>query len=260
MKKFLFMMLSSLLAISAIGEAGIKTLKPPALDDVFYLIRYRDGSAEFRENLSDHDLKDLRDKHDIKDITRTNYAQIATSVTQRVYDYHFYFEQYIASDKVNDPEGWEEALDRLMTVFSQDLTVFQAINNFPVEVNSWQAVRDLFVILYDVFFQGYTLHTAPNVRVIPLCKDNEVQVFVSSGQVDYSRINVNAVPPPQVVTDIGYYTFTLRYEPDNVWRFITWTVDNRVQYVDPPLNGAPPPYVPYIEDPKTHCHHHHHHS
>ena len=255
MKKTFLTLLTVLFAFAGLAEAAhIHTIHPPKLGDTFFMIRYKDGKSELRTNLSDKEVRHISRKHDVKEVIKTDYAQIVASVTQRVYDYHFYFEQFIASNKATDPDGWKKSLDRLMTVFSKDLTSFEAINLFPGGTNSWSGVKDLYTTLYNVYFQGYTLHIAPNVRVIPLCKDKGVQVFVSTGQQDFSRINVNAVPPPQVVTDIGYYNFTMRYEADGVWRFITWQVDNRVQYVDPPLNGSPVIFTPYEEDPKTHCH------
>lgn len=255
MKKVLLTLLTALFAFAGIAEAhDIRTLQPPKLGDKFYMIRFKDGKSELRVNLDQKDLKKFSKDRKVKEVVETTYAEIDAAVTQQVYTYHYYFSQFVATDKTTDPDGWNAALDRLMSVFSKDMVLFKAINNFPVEVNSWDATRTLFTQIYQFFFQGFTLHTAPDVRVIPICHDKKVQVYVTAGEVDYSRINVNAIPPPQVVTDVGFYDFTLRYESDGVWRFYTWEIDNRIQYVDPPLNSDVFPFTPFVEDPKTHCH------
>lgn len=227
--------------------------KPPAMGDKYYLIRYENGKSVFYKNLSKCKLRELVDKEDVDSVVKLTYADIVTAITQRVFDYHLYFEQFIMTNKATNPTAYNEALDRLMSVFSKQLVSFSSITQGPFVATSWDAVKTTFGQLNEFFFRGYTLHIAPNTRVEVVCESDQFQVFVSTGQLDFSNINVNAVPPPQVVTDIGYYNFRFRYEADNVWRFYTWQVDNRVQYVDPPLNYGPFLYTPYSEDIKSKC-------
>src|SRR5262249_28871924 len=72
-------------ALSA--TSPIITEKPPALGDLFYMVRYKDGSAKLFQNLTSSQLKDLNKDPNVTRVVETTYGEIATSLTQRVYDY-----------------------------------------------------------------------------------------------------------------------------------------------------------------------------
>lgn len=232
--------------------------KPPALDAKYIMMRDSNGLAKLVPYDKKTYCKKLKDC-DTSDVIKVDYPKIVTSVTQRVFDYTYYFSQFANTAKdPSNPTAFNNALDTLMSVFSRDMTLFAIYTNgehLVPETTNWEETKQLFIYLYDTFFRGYTLHTAPSLRVIPLCNNTSAQAYTSSGQIDYSLLCLNGNCPQgnQYCTDIGYYTFTWRYEPDNVWRIMTWVVDNRIQYVDPPLIYGSPLYLPYEKDPEGKC-------
>jgi len=232
--------------------------KPPKPSDRFLLTLYEDGTSSLIKCKNPNKCKPNCSDLNVASQEKISYADLSNSVTQRVYDYVYFVSQFFISNRETDPVGWNAALDRLMTVFSKNLFSFaNIVNGVPINIaNTWEGVRETFIVLYTQFFRGYTLHTAPDVRIIPICDSTEFQAFSSSGQFEHSRLNRPDVSPDPIISvNVAYYTFKWRYEPDGVFRIVSWQVDNRLQYVIPQsqIILEAEPYQPYQQDPINHC-------
>jgi hypothetical protein len=184
-----------------------------------------------------------------------SYTDIATAITQRVYDYQFYFANFIATASTN-PGLFETSLNQLMDVFSNDLTSYAIYGPdgqlvFPALTTKAQ-VRDFQQNVLHNVFQGFTVHTAPNVRVRPICNSFVAQASSGSGEIDYSLINIGL--GNQYTQSIGYYNFTWKLESDGVWRIVTWAIVNKIAFNIPqPLSTTPVANVPYPDNPASNC-------
>lgn len=230
--------------------------KPPAITDKYYIIRFNDGTAELVKVTSKKDFCHSYGKitDQISSISKVSYADLTNSITQRVYDYQFFFENFIQTN-TSDPVAYQQALDNLMDVFSDDLTLYaiNGPNNQPIfpPLTNKPAVRAFQDTVLHNVFQGSTLHSAPNVRVRPICRSTISQASSGSGEVDYSLINKGAGPLNYL--DVGYYNFTWKYEADNVWRIVTWQIINKIDTVITPATTTPVPFVPYPDNPNSGC-------
>jgi hypothetical protein len=232
--------------------------QPPRPTDRFLLTQYTDGTSTLTKCKNPNKCKPNCSDSDVVSQGKISYADLNSSVTQRVYDYAYFVSQFFISNRETDPVGWQAALDRLMTVFSKNLYSFANITNGEAMniADTWAGVRDIYITLYTEFFRGYTLHTAPDVRVIPLCDSTDAQAYTSSGEFEHSRLNrVDVSPNPIISVNVAYYTFKWRYESDGVFRIVSWQVDNRLQYVIPQdeIILEATPYQAYEQDPPDNC-------
>lgn len=229
--------------------------KPPAITDKYLLIRFNDGTSELilATNKRNFCKQFKSQRNDIQSIKKISYADLGNSVTQRVYDYQFYFENFIQTP-TTDPATYQQALANLMDLFSNNLYLYvikgpDGSPIFPPATTKAQ-VQALQETLHGIF-QGSTLHTAPNVRVRPICGNTSVQASTSSGEVDYSRINKGAGPLEYL--DVGFYNFTWAYEADNVWRIVTWQIINKLDTVITPATTNPVLFQTYPDNPPSNC-------
>jgi len=229
--------------------------KPPAITDKFFLIRFNNGNTQLvkARNKKEFCRQFGGLTNQINSVDKVSYADLTNSITQRVYDYQFAFENFIQTS-TSDTAAYQQALANLGDVFSNDLTLY-VINGpngqplFPA-LNNKAAVVGFQETLHGIF-QGFTLHTAPNVRVRPICNSTTSQASSGSAEVDYSLINKGA--GAQDYLDTGYYNFTWKYEADNVWRIVTWSILNKLDTLIPPATVTPVPFVPYPNNPPTNC-------
>lgn len=226
--------------------------KPPSLLEKFYIVQYPDGTSALFKFCSKKALCHfLRDSN--VTVTKISYADLVNAITQRVYDYQFYFEQFIQTNAANTV-AYNAALAQLADVFSNDLTLYQ-INKpdgtpiFPPATTKAGVVA--FQQLIHPVFQGFTLHTAPNVRVRPICSSTTAQASSGAAEVDYSLINKGAGPLNYL--DTGYYNFNWKLEADGVWRIVTYTIINKIDTLIPPATTTPVPFVPYPNNPPSGC-------
>ena len=223
---------------------------PPKITDKFHLVSLCNGQTLLLKGPNKNSIACAIPYY--KSIDKITYADLTNSITQRMYDYHFYFENFINTSTTNST-ALQQALANLMDLFSNDLTSF-IVNSNGTPVASFTSkaeVQTFFTFLQANVFQGFTLHTAPNVRVRPICNSAIAQASMSSGEVDYSGLNLGS--GSNFYTSIGYYNFTWRYEHDGVWRIVTWTIDNRLQYIQPTATLTPTSFRPYTQDPPSNC-------
>lgn len=236
--------------------------KPPSIFEKFFLVQFHDGTSELFKFCSKKEIcRFLKNTRDLK-VAEITYADLSNSITQRVYDYQFYFENFIQTNS-SDTAAYQAALNQLMDVFSDQLTLYQINESdgvtpvpFPGNINPAHdkaGVRVIQEFLHQYAFQGFTLHTAPNVRVRPICSSTVAQASSGAAEVDYSFVNKSFPVNPLDYIDTGYYNFTWRLEADGVWRIVTWTILNKIDTVITPASGQPASYVPYPNNPATDC-------
>lgn len=228
--------------------------KPPTLTDKFFIVSFDNGTRElFKFNTKKQLCRFLKDNDGVIAIDKFRYADLANAISQRVYDYQFAFEQFIQTEASN-VAAYQARLAALADIFSDDLDLY-AINGpddspiFP-PLTTKAAVVGFQEILHGIF-RGFTLHTAPNVRVRPICGSTVAQASSGVTLVDYSLLDKGAGPLSYM--DIAYYNFNWKYEADNVWRIVNYRVMNKQDTLIPPSTLAPIPFFPYPDNPPSNC-------
>lgn len=226
---------------------------PPDFDK-YYLLSFDDDTSLLISRDDKHKCKLLKHAIDIKKIS---YTDLSNAITQRVYDYHYYLANFLKTDPSNQA-AYNAALDQLMTVFSKNLTSFTVAtgNSAPIILTTWAEVRAFYGSVGDTYFQGFSSHNAPNVRVRPLCHDKVAQGYADTHLIEYSRVNLGA--GPTYISDIGEYYLYFAYEFDpvtcrGVWRFTSWHDRTDIAYVLPTPYTTPIINQPSLPDPISKC-------
>lgn len=231
--------------------------KPPASNAKYYLIHSNDGTSELVPATGKKEFCRTFgwQRHRFDRVDKLSYAELTNSVTQRVYDFQFYFANFIQTPNVGSPQ-YRQALANLMDLFSDKLYLYVIKNpdGTPIfgPATTKEEVRDIQALLHDVF-HGFTLQTAPNVRVRPVCGSTTAQASTSSGSVDYSLLFKGISPGPLEFLDVGFYNITWTYDADNVWRIVTSELSNKLDTIITPETVTPVPYVPYPDNPPSNC-------
>ena len=204
---------------------------PPNFTDKYNLVTYDDGLARLlptgNRGGEDNECGRLQK-------LELPYTALTVDVTQRMYDYHYAFIQFIATNGT-DTVATAAALDRLMDVFAESLTSYQVVdaNATVVNLTSRAAVRTFYSSIHDTYFLGWTIHSAPNVRVRPLCGSTAAQAYMTSNLIEYSL--VAGATTPTYVQRVSNYTFTWVWE-QNRWRIATFLVQDKLgSYVTNPF-------------------------
>ncbi len=223
-------------------KATLDVNNPPKLNDRYALLSTKDGKSILVQLTCNGKKKTLKKHyqsgcHRITLLAKFKYSDLVTAITQRMYDYHYLYQAFIQTPSTS--EDFETILDRLMGVFSRNLQRFTAIlpnGDISAQANSWEELRKLFRNFYHpILNQGVTLHTAPNVRVRPVCDSDLIQASLTSGLIEIAAFKVPENPDVTAWLNVwGQYDATFAYESDGVWRFITWNVYNIY------INPAPP--------------------
>ena len=248
----------------------MSALKPPALAQKYKLISdketrilllandhddhkdhkdqkdHHDGKKCDIPNCAQHNKCDHRDKKkDEKKVLKLKYADLESAITQAVYKYQFDFENFVST--VPGSAANTTALNVLLSDFSDDLRTFVVnTNGVPVAgpFTTKEQVSGFYQFIQSIVFQGFTLHTAPNVQVRPILNNPNSHASVSSGEIDYSKLNLGS--GPLFYLSVGYYNFVYKYEDDDVFRIVEWRIDNRLQNQIENITLEPVPFRPYL--------------
>lgn len=171
------------------------------------------------------------------------YADICNAVTQRLYDYDFYFNNLVAGPP-NSPQ-YTEALGKLTDIFSPNLTKFEIQENGVILFTgtSRDEAIGFFTTVASLFFQGYTAHSSLNVRVRPILDSYSCQASTQSQLTQFANFGV-------LVADAGVYNLTWAYE-NGVWRIKTYVFNDRLTYVLPDVTLSPTQNAPDADVSKT---------
>lgn len=226
---------------------------PPDFDK-YYLLSFDDGTSLLISRQDKRKCKLIKRAVDVKKIS---YTDLSNAITQRVYDYHYYLANFLKTNPA-DSTAYNAALDQLMSVFSLNLTLFTVTTGSspPIVYTTWAEVRAFYSEVGQTYFQGYSTHNAPNVRVRPLCHDKAAQGYADTHLIEYSRVNLGAGPVE--ISDVGEYYLYFAYEFDQatqrgVWRFTTWKDRTDLAYILPTPYTTPVLYQPSQPDPASKC-------
>ena len=220
---------------------------PPKMTDIYYVAEYEEKHHKYcvSRSILEKGGPNFNVKKtfcDAKSVDEIKYADLATAVTQRHYDYHEYFMTYIATDP-NDIPAYNAALDQLLDVFSPNLTEFTVKTNGTqnVSFSNRDGARTFFTAISNASpstaFAGYTQHNALNVRVRPIFNSFSCQAATTSHLFQFIKFNVLGF-----AVDSGEYNITWVLEK-GVWRIKTWIFNDRLTYPITPII-APPEYQP----------------
>lgn len=221
-------------------DLSVNVCPIPKLTDKYIIISYNDGTSLLIKK-----SKQCNDELECCSVVKSgkiSYADLTTGVTQRAYDYHFYFGNFIATNTSNTIP-YQLALAQLMDVFSKKLTSYIVANSGVVSYNftTWDQVHAFQQEINGPYFMGWTSHNMPNVRVRPVLNSRTIQASCQSHLIEYSF--VATITGPNYINGVSNYNFTWAYE-DGVWRIITFYVDNRISLVLPTPYLLATPYVP----------------
>lgn len=223
------------------------TLDPcpiPKLTDQFEIITFKDGSSVIVKKVNG--CVELKFKNTCS-VGTIRFSDLVTVITQRAYDYHFYFGNFVSTDPSNTT-AYNNALNQLMDLFSQKLTLYEVTSNGAIEpipgnpFTTWDQVRQFQkFITSGIYFNGWTLHNMPNVRVRPILNNTAAQ---ASSQTHLLEYDYTTIPGAQDTFQAANYNFTWAYE-DGVWRIVTFYIDTRlIVNLTSLTTQAPAQYLP----------------
>ncbi len=187
------------------------------------------------------------------DVHYVDYSDIVTAITQRFYDYDYYFNNLVATSNNQSSAAYLQALAGLTDTLSPNLTSFtiqtNGVNAFPPATNRAGGLAFLQYVAADVF-QGYSAHNTTNIRVRPIFDSETCQASSQSQLIQYAFLNPGGSPPPAFVGDVGTYNFTWAYE-NGVWRIKTYLYNDRLSYTIPSPFLAPTLYAPNTDVSNT---------
>lgn len=173
------------------------------------------------------------------------YADIVDAITQRFYDYDFYFNNLVATSNNTSSSDYADALAGLTDLLSPNLTSFQIQTNGATvfsTTNRTDAIGFFKFVAADIF-QGYSAHNTTNIRVRPIFDSSSCQASTQSQLIQFANLIHGTPPAPGFVVDAGTYNMTWAYE-NGVWRIKTYIYNDRLSYnVETPYL-TPTPYTP----------------
>jgi hypothetical protein len=212
----------------------------PKLYDRYYLRINDDTEAKLLKKRPSSKQDKCNEVH------KVSYADLDTAFTQRFYDYHFFFGNFVATDPANIV-AYNEALDRLLDVFSPNLTAFVVKTNGIVNFafDNREGARTFFTTVVNpagIPFAGFTSHNALNIRNRPIFNSSSCQ---GSSQAHLSQWSLFNLPPAGFnhINDIGEYNLTWSFE-NGIWRIKTYVFNDRLSYILPNVFLQVTPYIP----------------
>ena len=237
---------------------NLDTFNPPRMTDKYYIGIYNDGTSKLiKGKHCESKEKIIKSFSDAKVAYKIRDSDIVTTVTQRFYDYHYLFINFIATDPTNVP-AYNTALANLLTVFSDNLSTFTVQTN---GVTNFQGIGKAGATTFftsvinanNSVFHGYTQHNALNVRVRPIFDSNTCQ---AGTQAHLRQTALFLLPPAPGgsltnIDDSGDYNFTWAYE-NQIWKIKSWLYNDKFTFIIPTAQVTlqPTPYQPSPDVPE----------
>lgn len=208
--------------------------KPPKITDHYLIIQIQDDCKCKTILIKDKEDKKKDNGCDIKvvfkgtkKVDRISYADLETTVRQRHFDYHEFFNIFVAI-RATDIDAYNRALDQLLSVFSDKLTSFVAVTNgttIDFQGSSKASVRQFFLGISGGVsspFQGYTQHNALNVRVRPIFDSKKCQASTTSHLIQLGNFFGLGL-------GLNSGEYNIRWVLENgIWYIKTWRFNSRV--------------------------------
>ena len=250
---------STKIFIPKVKMTNLDTFDPPRMSDKYYIGIYRDGSSKLVKYEDCESKKEvLCNFHHAKIAHKIRDADLVTAVTQRFYDYHYLFINFIATDPTN-VAAYNAALANLLTVFSDNLSTFTVQTN---GVTSFEGIGKAGATTFftsvsnanNSVFHGYTQHNALNVRVRPIFDSKTCQ---AGSQAHLRQTALFLLPPAPGgsltnIDDSGDYNFTWVYE-NQIWKIKSWLYNDKFTFIVPAADVIlqPTPYQPSPDVPEV---------